>query len=385
MRNKGIYQRLLAGALSLILLAGCGSENSRSDDTSSEIGTFTETSRGSETVTEKATEPVRVTEPPETVTEASLTETTPAETEPPEDVVRYDLGLPSDIRVSYEGNDALVSWDPVEGANCYEVSLDEQTLTVEECSCIIYGIEDTESYSVGVTPMLVENGKTVAQSLFAATCSFRRKASQPEQPVITDNDATELRRIEWRSYDNKYNWWTNVTISVKEYEYLSSLPRYCDPIDYQNYIDETYNKASLKNIAKAIKDVADENGYTLDETAYEVIRFVQSIPYKTDIESKGVEEYPKYPVETIFDNCGDCEDLSILLAGLLRELGIGCCFIDYPTHIAVAVKASDSSTDYNFEAFGNRYFYVETTYLGWKVGEIPDDFVGKNARLIRVI
>ena len=44
--------------------------------------------------------------------------------------------------------------------------------------------------------------------------------------------------------------------------------------------------------------------------------FVQSIPYKSQNLSS-----PKYPIETYGDREGDCDDKSMLLAGLLAHEG----------------------------------------------------------------
>lgn len=225
---------------------------------------------------------------------------------------------------------------------------------------------------------------------------FDLKEPEKDQSAVTttaaagDNDFwfdtsdAVKRKIEWNSTDNKYTFWVSVNIPVHIYDYYTELPRYYLPGEYINYIDDEYNRGTVRNIADALQGVADEYGYSFNETVYEVIRFVQSIPYMTDMDSKGVEEYPKYPIETLYDNCGDCEDLSILLASILREMGIGVCFIDYPTHIAVAVQAADDSENYNFDIFDKHWFYVETTDLGWKLGQMPENRIGQSATLYRI-
>lgn len=192
------------------------------------------------------------------------------------------------------------------------------------------------------------------------------------------------KRIEWPTLDGKYNFWVNLKIPQHIYDFYTAQPRYILPKNYIYYINDEYNRGTVQNIASAMWGVCEQYDYDLDESVAEVIRFVQSFTYVTDMEGKGVEEYPKYPVETLYDQCGDCEDLSILLAAILREMGISVCFIDYPTHIAVAVEAGDDSEISNFDCFGKRWLYVETTDFGWNIGEMPEKRIGMEATLYRI-
>jgi predicted transglutaminase-like cysteine proteinase len=50
---------------------------------------------------------------------------------------------------------------------------------------------------------------------------------------------------------------------------------------------------------------------------------VASITYATDAASTGTGEYVRYPVETLTEQTGDCEDVAILLAGLPESPAIG--------------------------------------------------------------
>lgn len=64
------------------------------------------------------------------------------------------------------------------------------------------------------------------------------------------------------------------------------------------------------------------------------------------------------------------------MAALLKEWGYEVGFLHLPGHIAVAVRASDdySSTAY-YEINGHRYLYIESTGSGWKIGDIPNDYL----------
>ena len=193
--------------------------------------------------------------------------------------------------------------------------------------------------------------------------------SEPDQHTGTE----QTRTITWRTIDGRYDLSVTVTYFREDYNYFASLPRDNDPYHCQKYIDDEYNRKFLSQIANAIRDVCSKQGYDEIETVKEAVRFVQSVPYKQDVESKGELEYFKYPIETIAENNGDCEDLSMLLAGILREMGYGTCFFLFPTHIAVGVKGSESVPGMYYVQDGVRYYFIETTDFGWNIGDFPDE------------
>lgn len=117
------------------------------------------------------------------------------------------------------------------------------------------------------------------------------------------------------------------------------------------------------------------------------IAFVQgpnSIPYKSDRETTGIDEYWRYPLETLVDQAGDCECKSILAATIFQVLGTAALFLLYPPregkpgHVALAIEGGDSFPPglQFFPHRGRRYFYCELTAEGMRPGEIPASFRG---------
>lgn len=104
--------------------------------------------------------------------------------------------------------------------------------------------------------------------------------------------------------------------------------------------------------------------------------FVQSLPYTSDSVTTGHDEYVRYPLETLIDDGGDCEDTAILLAALLKELGYDVVLLSPPGHMAVgvAVSAGVVHSYTTIEVHGVHYAYVETTGDGWRIGEVPDEY-----------
>ena len=94
--------------------------------------------------------------------------------------------------------------------------------------------------------------------------------------------------------------------------------------------------------------------------------------------STGYQDYPRFPVETLVDNVGDCKSHSILFATLMLNLGYDTVFINPPDHLAVGVLGNNLEGTYWI--YNNKtYYYCETTGVGFKIGELPDQFTGITA------
>lgn len=134
-----------------------------------------------------------------------------------------------------------------------------------------------------------------------------------------------------------------------------------------------YETPEIDALARRIHDVCFAEGYSILATVTSFAAACQSIRYVTDIESKGQDEYWRYPVETLADQVGDCEDFAILLCALLRRAGFRSLLVVMPGHAAAAVEAPADVEGSYFEHNGVRYYFCETTAEGWSVGELPPD------------
>lgn len=141
----------------------------------------------------------------------------------------------------------------------------------------------------------------------------------------------------------------------------------------------------LLQLAQKFHEEARAGEYSLYEELSNVLAFVQSIPYKTDEESTGQKEYWKFPVETLADGCGDCEDKALFMCALCMLL-----FQAYPEeqkehrlevyllvsfeeeHAAVAVGGPNLHLPERFYTYnGRRLYFCETTSSG-RVGVVPE-------------
>lgn len=107
-----------------------------------------------------------------------------------------------------------------------------------------------------------------------------------------------------------------------------------------------------------------------------------AIDYVDDKTSKGKDEYWNFPIETLVDGKGDCEDTSILLAALIQASGepkyadaAGIFLL--PGHAMAAIKVEALNEKYEISHFG--YYPIETaTHKGtinlWDIGKVMDDY-----------
>lgn len=127
----------------------------------------------------------------------------------------------------------------------------------------------------------------------------------------------------------------------------------------------------VESLALQIREQADRRGYDRHRMIECFTACCQAIPYSDDADTTGHDEYFRHPVETLWENTGDCDDTSILLAALLRRAKVECALLLSPGHVAVGAVVEDDSGAPHARLDGGRYWYCETTATGWAVGDIP--------------
>lgn len=152
--------------------------------------------------------------------------------------------------------------------------------------------------------------------------------------------------------------------------------------NYAPYVFSDSDRPYLQMIVDGIRDAGIKDNLTEYDTIMNIISFIQSLPYTSDNVSTGYDDYTRYPLETIVDAGGDCEDTAILTAALLDQMGYGTVLVLFPSHLGVGVRASDSYPGAYFEYQGNRYYYLETTGKGFGIGDIPEMYRNKSAIII---
>lgn len=200
--------------------------------------------------------------------------------------------------------------------------------------------------------------------------------------VNSFNDNPTIIEYTWTSHEMLYFATVEYTIDEDLYQYYKGLSRYYNDDEFVNYITDPINDRYIDMVVENLGDIADKRGYSEGELIRETVNFVQSMEYVEDNEYTDKVEWPKYPIETLYDRCGDCEDTAILLVGILSKMGYGCSLIKFEDHMAVGLKGDDTTEGSYYEMNGIRYYYIETTGKGWSIGEIPVDYQGRPATVI---
>lgn len=133
------------------------------------------------------------------------------------------------------------------------------------------------------------------------------------------------------------------------------------------FVEEKHQDAFFESVLGATRQVRDSRSLDSDRYAELLTVFVQSLTYKTD----PVDLQPKFPVETFVDGEGDCDDKTLLLAGLLEREGydVVVFMFEPEKHVSLGIR----SADIPYRETG--YAFTETTAAGF-IGMVPDSLAG---------
>lgn len=197
------------------------------------------------------------------------------------------------------------------------------------------------------------------------------------------SQSTELitRQYAW-TYKGEWTWEGSIPQSL--YEYYKEIPR--PPTrNYSVYVTHPLDDVYIELLTEELTQAAQEAGFSEDETVEFAASFVQSLPYTADSVTTPYDEYPRYPIETLVDEGGDCEDTSILLASIIDKMGYGVILIELSDHCAVGIKGGENVHGAYWEYKGNKYYFIETTAEGWEIGGIPEEYLYATADLFPMV
>jgi hypothetical protein len=189
--------------------------------------------------------------------------------------------------------------------------------------------------------------------------------------------------FKWTYKGSEWTWSLDIPKSL--YDAYRSVPvstRTRDGLAGYGFLTTT-NDYYIKQVAEKLEEAASQKNYEPYDQVSFVLAFVQSLPYTSDSVSSGFDEYPRFPLETLVDNGGDCEDTSILFATLTLIMGYGAVYINPPEHCAVGVLGDNLVGSYY--TYNNKtYYYCETTGDGWEIGQIPSEFKDEKAYIYEI-
>jgi hypothetical protein len=184
---------------------------------------------------------------------------------------------------------------------------------------------------------------------------------------------TESWKFNGDNYKIKFN------LTTSDYQYYLNYPivhKYRQQGDYEHGLDFiTDNSSVIISIASSINILKGQAGLNDVQTANLALSFVQACyPYAFDNVTYGVQDYWAFPIETLHNGVGDCEDKSFLFATIMVDLGYDTALLFFEDHVAVGVAFDSLPGGTYYNVTGLHYFYSETTDYGWTIGEKPQDY-----------
>lgn len=217
--------------------------------------------------------------------------------------------------------------------------------------------------------LLVSN--TVLAQQYAAKDTFPRiTITDTRKPNYSDSI---IKVFTWQ-HEAKI-WSVQLKLSQTAYNYYKTQSK---NLPYERYAEDYPQFRYFKYLCVQLDKEAQKMGYDGIDLVNFITSFVQNgIPYKSDI-----GEYKKYPIETLMENGGDCEDKSALLCALLNTFGFDACMVLLPGHMVVGISCTNCDGYYNYA--GKKFSFIESTAGGWKIGQVLEAFRTANATILEV-
>lgn len=201
--------------------------------------------------------------------------------------------------------------------------------------------------------------------------------------VSADQGQYYEKQFAWDYDGNHWKW--NLTIPKNLHNAYQEVPvsvrTQKGPAGY-GFLTTT-NDYYMRMLAEKLNQTTNQLGYDEFNQVSFILAFVQSLEYTSDNVTTGYDEYPRFPIETLVADGGDCEDSAVLFATLTLILGYGTVYINPPNHYAVGILGDNLPGTY-FTYNGLTYYYCETTGNGFKIGQLPIEFSGMSAHIYAI-
>ena len=215
------------------------------------------------------------------------------------------------------------------------------------------------------------------------TASNDEKTQNPQGSILLNSRQYKLTTPQSDLNGGYVSQMLNVSILPSLYNYYSNISHTLDSdSDYPKFV----TPQAVAPIAEMIQNITRNLPHSDEEFADTVLTMVHQIPY--NISS------PKYPVETLQDNSGDCVELSLLAASIMEAGGLDVVLIHYtgidPAHMNVGVCLPETPVYNNlllpptsFEYNNKTYWTAEATgEYNWMVGDQSGALDGAQAAII---
>ena len=152
--------------------------------------------------------------------------------------------------------------------------------------------------------------------------------------------------------------------------------------DYSVYFNAPVNVAMENRILSSLAPLVQ--GRNEADAANILINFVQTaFQYQTDGQQFGYEK-PFFVEELFYYPYSDCEDRAMLFSYLVRKLlGLDVVLLDYPEHIATAVRFNGNVSGDYLMVNGWKYTVCDPTYIGASIGMTMPRYKTVSAKVLK--
>lgn len=200
-------------------------------------------------------------------------------------------------------------------------------------------------------------------------------------PYSPTNDL--IKQYSWKYHGQEFRY--EFTTSRQSYNYYANKPRFAmhTPSDYLIYATDPFDDNFINDLSNAFLKISADLGFDQFQTVGLVVSFIQNLTYADDRIAYGYEK-PKYPLETLVEEGGDCEDTSILLSSILDSMGIMNVLLFFPKHVAVGLGVSGEQQGRSYRHKGIDYYYIESTNPG-ALGTVPKELIDIEPTIVPLV
>lgn len=194
-------------------------------------------------------------------------------------------------------------------------------------------------------------------------------------PLFKGSDHVSTRKGTGKSADMI----VSTVVPEQLISYYKDIPQ-CDYSVYTNAaVDPGFKEMVLSALRPAIA------GKSETEAAGLLLDYVQhAFEYATDGDQFGYEK-PFFVEELYYYPKCDCEDRSVFYRFLVRELlGLDVVLLEYPNHIATAVRFNSTVGGDCVNIGGRNYTVCDPTYIGAGIGMAMPSFKNTAAKVVKI-
>lgn len=160
-------------------------------------------------------------------------------------------------------------------------------------------------------------------------------------------------------------------------DFFSTYPQLPLDIYFASGVYKATASPLEQQLSRHVKSMSEQQAVNF------LLRFVQTaFKYETDEQQFGKENY-LFPEETLFYPYSDCEDRAVLFAWLVKRLlDLDVIGLDYPGHVATAVRFNEAVDGDSIAYEGKRYVVSDPTYINARAGMSMPKFQRYNPDVI---